>query len=432
MPKIIRTTDTDYRIITGQNGTITLDTTNATGDDSGKVVIKGDLEVNGGTTTIESTITTIEDSMIVLASGTTTAGLPAIGLDRPYSAGIEIERGSLGNSRWIYDDNITWDLGSTGRGAWLGTQGDIGSEEQLPIKTFGIISDSDLYIDTNDGVITVSGTNNYENKIWFYENGVITPDPITNQITQDDDYIPNAKAVKDLVDFTVDTISIDKIEEDNSSIEIIDKNNVISSILEVGTRTVIQTVNSHGYAINDTIVINGIQSSPNDAIIQALNNQGLTSWTVTDVPSSNSIEINANTTGGNKSFYIANSGRTVSSESGISVTVESSNIANFYNNRINLADLEIRGTEIFTASSNDDLILNANGAGSVKIKDTLELTKTPGNDDILIDPNAPLDGIKVYSKAQGSGKTGLYFVNENNYQDEIISKNRALLYSIIF
>ena len=100
--------------------------------------------------------------------------------------------------------------------------------------------------------------------------------------------------------------------------------------------------------------------------------------------------------------------------------------------RINLADLEVRATEIFTTSSNDDLILNAQGTGSVKIKDTLELTKTPGDDDILLDPNAPLDGIKLYSKTQSSGKTGLYFVNDSNYQDEIISKNRALLYSIIF
>lgn len=432
MPKIIRTTDTDYRIITGQNGIITLDTTNSTGDDSGKVVITGDLEVNGGTTTIESTITTIEDSIIVLANGTTTAGLPGTGLDRPYSAGIEIERGSLGNSRWIYDDNITWDLGVTGRGAWLGTQGDIGAEQQLPIKTMGIISDDDLYIDTNDGVITVSGTNNYETKIWFYQNGVITPDSQTNQITQDDDYIPNAKAVKDLVDYSLETISIDKIQEDNSKIEIIDKNNIIGSILTTGTRTVISTTASHGYAINDTIVIKGISTSPTDSIIESLNNVGQTSWTVTGVPSSTSIEINADTTAGNKSFYIPNSGRTVSDESGIVVEVENTNIANFYNNRINLADLEVRATEIFTTSSNDDLILNAQGTGSVKIKDTLELTKTPGDDDILLDPNAPLDGIKLYSKTQSSGKTGLYFVNDSNYQDEIISKNRALLYSIIF
>jgi hypothetical protein len=43
-----------------------------------------------------------------------------------------------------------------------------------------------------------------------------------------------------------------------------------------------------------------------------------------------------------------------------------------------------------------------------------------------------LDGIKIYSKTSGTGNTGLYFVNENEYQDEIISKNRALLYGMLF
>jgi len=428
MPKIIRTTDTDYRIITGDGGTITLDTTNATGNLSGTVVVKGDLEVNGGTTTIESIIATIDDNILLLSAGNTSSGLP-VSLDRPRSSGIEIERGSLANSRWVYDDGIGWDLGGvTGIGAWIGTQGDIGAEQILPIKTSGIVSDHNLYVDTNDGVISVSGTNNYELKIWNYDNGVITPDPITNEITQDDDNIPNAKAVRDIVDYSLATVVIDKIQEDNSSIEVVDKNNVILNIIGVGPRTLVTTQNSHGFAINDTVTITGVQSSPNDAIIQSL----IGSWTVTDVPSSTSFEFDANSIGADKSFYVSNSGRTVSAESEISITVEGNNITNFYNNRINLADIEIKGTEIFTSSSNDDLVLSSSGIGSVKIKDTLEITKTPGDDDILLDPNPPLEGIKLYSKAQGTGKTGLYFVNENNYQDEVISKSRALLYSMLF
>jgi len=428
MSKIIRTTDTDYRIITGDGGTITLDTTNATGNLSGTVVVKGDLEVNGGTTTIESIIATIDDNILLLSAGNTSSGLP-VSLDRPRSSGIEIERGSLANSRWVYDDGIGWDLGGvTGIGAWIGTQGDIGAEQILPIKTSGIVSDHNLYVDTNDGVISVSGTNNYELKIWNYDNGVITPDPITNEITQDDDNIPNAKAVRDIVDYSLATVVIDKIQEDNSSIEVVDKNNVILNIIGVGPRTLVTTQNSHGFAINDTVTITGVQSSPNDAILQSL----IGSWTVTDVPSSTSFEFDANSIGADKSFYVSNSGRTVSAESEISITVEGNNITNFYNNRINLADIEIKGTEIFTSSSNDDLVLSSSGIGSVKIKDTLEITKTPGDDDILLDPNPPLEGIKLYSKAQGTGKTGLYFVNENNYQDEVISKSRALLYSMLF
>lgn len=429
MPKIIRTTDTDYRIITGQNGTIILDTTNATNDRSGTVVIKGDLEVNGGTTTVESTITSIEDNIILLSSGNTGAGLP-ISLDRPRSSGIEVERGSLANARWVYDDSENWILGGlTGIGAWLGTQGDIGSEIFLPIKTPGILADGTLYVATGDGVISVTGTNNYELKIWNYVGGVITPDIVTGSITIDDDNIPNAKAVKDAIDYSIATITIDKIIEDNSKIEVIDKNNTISSILEVGSRTILATGSSnHGYSVNDSIVISGVTSSPNDSIINSLNG----TWTVTDVPASNIIEINAPTTGGNKANYISNSGKTISSESTIAVTVENSLIANFYNNRINLAGIEFRDSEIFTTVSNETLTLSAPGSGTVKIKDTLEIPKTPGDDDGLSDPNFPADGIKLYSKTSSTGKTGLFFVNEKNYRDEIISKNRALLYGMIF
>lgn len=430
MSKIIRTTDVDYRIITGQNGVITLDTTNATGDGSGKVVVKGDLEIKGNTTEVSSTITTIDDNIIVLSANNDQPGLPA-SLDRPRSSGIEIERGSLANSRWVYDDGISWDLGGvTGIGAWLGTVGTIGAESLLPLKTNGIISDDTLYVDTNDGVISVSGTNNYELKIWNYVNGVITPDALTNSITQDDDHIPNAKAVRELVDYSLETIKIDKIAEDNSSVEVIDKNNTITAILEVGTRTIIATQNTHGYAINDTIIIKDVQSSPNDAIIQGLNAPG--GFTVHSIPSATSIEINYNSTGANKTNYISSSGKTASSETVISVINEGNNIASFYNNRVNISDIEVRGTTIFTTDSNTDLILESQGAGSVKIKDVLELTKTPGGDDVLIDPNAPDNGIKIYSKQQGTGKSGVYFINEDSYQDELISKNRALLLSMLF
>ena len=122
MPKIVRTTDNDYRIITARGGTIYLDTTNALFDGTGKVVIRGDLEVKGDTTTVNSTITNIADNILVLNEGNTNSGLPA-SLDRPYSSGIQIDRGLLAPSRWIYDETITWTLGGTsGSGTWFRTK----------------------------------------------------------------------------------------------------------------------------------------------------------------------------------------------------------------------------------------------------------------------------------------------------------------------
>lgn len=427
MAKVLRISENDYRIIVAQGGTIYLDTTGAQYDGTGKVVIRGDLEVKGDTTTVNSTITTITDNILLLNEGNTNPGLPA-SLDRPYSSGMEIDRGLLANARWVYDDSITWTLGGTnGIGTWVATQGTIGSEQRLPLATPGVVAGGNFYVSTGNGVITVTGTNDYEEKIWNYTGGIVAPDSITGLIVQDDDNIPNAKAVKDLIDYSIETIEIDRIIRDDTSVSIIDKNHIISSI-SAGSLTILATAGTHGYSIGDLITIRDITTSPTDLIIEGLNG----TWTVVGIPAADRIQINRSTTGGNPSSYVANSGRTVSSETRISVSVEGNLISNFYSNRIELLDLQISNNEISTYNSNDSIVLSAPGTGTVKIKDTIELTKTPGDDEGLSDPNAPIEGIKVYSKTPGPGSTGLYFVNENNRQDEIISKNRALLYGMLF
>lgn len=441
MAKIVRTTDDDYRIIVANAGTIYLDTTGAKYDGSGKVVVRGDLEVKGDTTTVRSTISTISDNILLLSEGNPGPGLPA-SLDRPYSSGIEISRGesefgnAIGNARWVYDDNISWALGgNTGTGSWVATQGDLGFETVLPLTTNGIIASGSLYITVTgiSGTISVTGTNDYEERIWNYESGLITPDPITGNIIKDDDNIPNTKAVKDLVDYSIATVEIDKIAEDNSSVVINDKNNTISLIYEVGSRTIVQTTSSHGYEVGDAIVIQGVTSSPTDALINGLNG----AWIVTDVPASNRVEFNRSTTGADINSYVTNSGRAVTDPNidptRIIVTVEGNEIVNFYSNRVELSDIQILGTEISTYNSNDDLVLSAPGSGVVRIKDTVELTKTPGDDEGLVfDPATPLEGVKLYSKTPSTGATGLFFVNEEDRRDEIISKNRALLYGMLF
>jgi hypothetical protein len=428
MSKVLRISDVNYKVIVGNGGTITLDTTNGELDGSGTVVITGDLQVKGNTTTIESTISTIADNIIVLSSGNTNSGLPA-SLDRPYSSGIEIDRGLLSPSRWIYDDSISWTVGGTsGIGTWVATQGEIGTEQRLPLATPGIIAGGNLYISTGSGVISVTGTNNYEEKVWRYESGVITPDPLTGNIIIDDDHITNAKAVKDYVDYQIDTVEIGVIQEDNSKVEIIDKNNVILNITETGSNTTVITEGSHGYSIGDSITITGVTTVPTDTIINDING----TWTVTDVPSRSTIQFNKSTTGGDLTRYVTSSGTAVSTESIIKVVVEGEEIVNFYSNRVELSGIEIKGSEITTFNSNEDLVLSAPGTGSVIVKDTLSLTKTPGDDDGLIDPNAPVEGVKIYSKTPDAGKTGVYFINENDHSDELISKNRALLFSMLF
>jgi len=429
MSKVIRVTDNEYKIIVGQGGTITFDSTNGTLDGSGRVVITGDLEVKGDTTTISSTISTFSDNIIRLSEDDTPGrlGLPA-SLDRPYSSGIEIDRGDYPPSRWVYDDSISWTLGGTsGIGTWTATTGYVGTEQVLPLATPGIVAGGDLYVSVGNGVITVTGSTNYEEKVYRYENGAITPDPITSVIVLDDDHIPNAKAVKDYVDYSINFVEIDRIQEDNSKIEVKDKNHIISSIIETGSTTTIATPNSHGYTAGDTITIEGIDAG-GDSFIEALNG----TYTVVDTPSKTLIEVNLSTTGGNKASYVANSGRTVGNESTIEVQVEGTVTSNFYDNRVELQNIQFRDNEISTINSNDNLVLAAPGTGAVRIKDMLELTKTPGDDDGAVDPSKPDKGVRLYSKAPNEGKTGIYFVNEDDNTDELISKNRSLLLSIIF
>jgi hypothetical protein len=428
MAKVVRTSDNDYRIIVASGGTIVLDTTDATNDGSGTVIIRGDLQVKGNTTTVESTISTIADNIILLNAGWNGNGLPA-SLDRPYSSGIEIERGYISNARWVYDDSLSWALGSTtGIGTWVATQGDIGTEQRLPLATPGIVANGNFYVGVGNGVITVTGSSNYEEKVWRYESGAITPDPITGNIVIDDDNIPNAKAVRDFVNFQIATVAIDAIREDNSRVEVIDKNHIISSILEVGSSTLISTTGVHGYTTGDTITIQGVVTAPADSIINAING----TWIVTDTPNDRSIEFNRSTTGGNKALYIENSGRIVSTETRVAVTVEDVNGVNFYEDRVDLFGVEIKDTRITTTDSNQNLTLSAPGTGTVVINDTLEITKTPGDDEGLVDPIPPTEGIKIYSKSPGPGDTGVYFVNEETNTGELISKNRALLYGMIF
>tara|TARA_B110000977_G_scaffold187360_1_gene254369 strand:+ start:106 stop:1128 length:1023 start_codon:yes stop_codon:yes gene_type:complete len=120
-------------------------------------------------------------------------------------------------------------------------------------------------------------------------------------------------------------------------------------------------------------------------------------------------------------------------ESRVRITVDSVVVANFYPNRFSLETIEIIDNLITTTDSNKDLILSANGPQSVVVQDALEITASLyDNDPDLPSANAPTSGIKLYSTTQGSGNTGLYFINEDNKADEMISKNRALLFSMLF
>jgi len=181
----------DYNIKTEEGARITLDT----GPNTGSVRVTGDLVVEGTTVSIAAVNLDIEDNIIVLNKGETGAGVT---LD--YS-GMQIDRGTLGATSFIWNENIAIPLGSasSNAGSWQIVSGTDGvyslGDSRLQLKE--IITDAS--VDSGDllliggglGVVKVIGTADYE-----------------DQVTHDDD-MPNKKYV-------------DRAIRDNPTFQIID------------------------------------------------------------------------------------------------------------------------------------------------------------------------------------------------------------------
>lgn len=326
MSKFFRVDGGDYKITVQNGGQITLDTGNA----EGTVIITGDLTVQGTTTTVETANMTIEDNIIVLNQGEAGAGIT----DASNSSGIEIDRGTLLNALFVYDDNLTDAINGGGLFALRLSNGTVSGLRTNHISTAG----SDLHlINSGTGVVTVSGTNNYE-----------------DQVTDDDD-ITNKKYVDDAIDTAFATVFLQQIGD--------------------------------GVTSPSSIRVADSEPSP---------------------------------------------GGSAADVSNITFTLDGNVVSELYPDRWEFDQLRFRGTTLETLSSNEDLVLSAPGTGSIRIDDTLLITSTPGIDDFLTDPIAPSDGAKIYVSDEYTGKTGIYFVNENDTRDELVSKNRALLFGMLF
>ena len=345
MSKVVRVKDGNYKIVVdnpddASGGLITLDTTGGYTTDRGKVVITGDLEVKGVTTTVESTNTTIADNIITLNEGQTGSGISAA---LGYQAGIGIDRGSLPEARLVFDESVPYVTGgSSGTGSFTFENA---TGQYLPVSFNSLNSQGALYITTPGSAINVAGTVDYEENVFTYSGGAIVDGG--GGVVVNNDHLPNAKAVVDYVSFAL-------------------SNNLQDAIEEGDTR----------FAAEDD--------------------------SITGVPST------------------------------LVATVDGTIIANFYSDRLEVADIRIQGNEVRTLNSNEDLILGSPGTGTVKVNDVLEITETPGEDDSIVDPSAPTDGVKIYSKTQAEGGTGIFFVNKSNTSDEMISRNRSLVFSMLF
>lgn len=364
----------DYNIQTRNNttqaGRITLDTGPA--DNGGEVRVTGNLIVEGNTLTVDAQNLNIKDNIIVLNTGESPT---APGVTLTYS-GIEIERGGVDNALFIYDDS------GAGEGTWLLAHGTTTNLDftDSNLRLTWIKTDADTsnpltgrngdltLIGTGTGVVSVKGTSAYETRV------------------TDDDDIPNKKYVDDRV-------------RDNPTFQII-----------------------------TDAPPNPLNPTPNTA----------TRVIVTD------RDVSDIGTGQSSVQYYENNTDYVfpaSEQAAVSVLVNGTQIAQFFSNRLEVGNLEIgggdNGFDITTKEgiTNENIFIRTQGTGKLETNYGLQLDRFTSSTEFVA---SPVTGSSiVYSLNPGPGKSGVYFVNDNtsdvrNYNGELVSKNRALLFSMIF
>ena len=342
-------TNGDYNIKTAEGGDITLDT----GPGVGRVLVTGNLVVEGETLTVSAENLNVNDNVIILNYGESGAGVSL-----RYS-GVQIDRGTSSPASIVYDEDFdAFQIVSGIEGAYTFTDS--------RLKTRYILTDPDTdngdltLIGTGAGVIKVAGTLNYE-----------------TQITDDDD-IPNKKYVDDAI-------------RDNPTFQVLDDD----------TRLIV---------------------SDKDVV-------------------------------GSLTYLFDNTGYTTGAEgeSAISVLVDGDLIAQFFNNRLEIGNLEIGGGDdgydITTKAgvTNENINIRTQGTGKVVLDYALQLLDLEGTEPAFVS-----DAGLLHAGPVDIGTTGIYFVNDsindsnvnnasnpsNNdsrYQrGELISKNKALVFGMLF
>ena len=335
----------------------------------GSVRVTGNLVVEGDTFNISTTNLTIEDNIISLNTGEIGPGVSLV-----YS-GIEIERGNTSsitpqnNASFLYDESTdSWILA---HGSAPGPFNfDASSLRLKKILTNTTTDSGDLtLIGTGTGVVKVIGTDNYE-----------------DQVTHDDD-IPNRKYVDDAIQN------------------------------------------------NPTFQIVAPQSQDTKVVIA-------------------DKEITPNTSGqaGSLAYFTATTTHSTYGESAVSIIVDNALVGQFYTNRFEIGDLEIGSgpdrNEITSRAgiTNENIVIRTQGTGKVVLNYALQLDRigTSGETPPTAFPYTPATpayvngSILIYSSSAGVGKTGLYFVNDtldassNPGTGELISKNKALVFSMLF
>ena len=416
MSKIVRVQDGDYKIVVGSEsseGYIYLDTNpNGITGFQGKVTITGDLLVMGNTTTVSSETLTVVDPVIVVNQGELNPGVATAGT----RAGIEIDRGIRPNAFAIWDESVDSfdpsgvligepDNNFHGSFIFKDANENLRAIVTNTVNTLG----SDLALITSgNGVITVSGTSSYENQILDYtalvtSYNIASVSRTTNVATVTLTSAPSpAFTAGQRVFVTCNTNAL----FNGSFITIISA--VGSSFTYANTGINLPTTVATGTVRPDAIIdddnIPNMKAvadyAANVASLATINRilENDTKVQAYDFDTSGVSEI---------TFEVDGTERAVINSSGLTVN-----------------NIRIQNNNIFNISTENVLL----GDGADPRGGVLNIA----NRSLLSTPSTPLGYVKLYSRdVVGTGGTGLYFVNTLGTGDELISKTKAFLYSLI-
>jgi hypothetical protein len=120
-------------------------------------------------------------------------------------------------------------------------------------------------------------------------------------------------------------------------------------------------------------------------------------------------------------------------ESLISIVVDDVINSIFFDDKAVIQDLEFSNTEITTYNdSNINILIRTKGTGKLQTNYALQIDHLGTDPETTAGtPSSVIDATLLYSDVPSVGTTGLYFVNTER-NGELINKNKALLFSMIF
>lgn len=409
MSKIVKVQGGDYRIVVGSPqtpGTIILDTSPAADRflPQGDVIVTGDLTVRGKTTIVQSETLTIKDNIIELNVGEEGDGVSTYGTE----SGIQIHRGQRSDAFLVWDEQLKVNP-SVPSLIEPGFKFVDASDDLVPIATNRIFTKGQnlSLITSGSGVITVSGTSDYE---W----------QVLNQ----------------------------------------DRLNTVFDIIEISRTNNVCTITVLG--------VHGL--SPGDRVdIDCTSNSTFSGRFVPVLTTPSSDSFTYENTGINIAPFIPSG--TVKPNSIIdddiipnirAVAELTYNVLeSFSANKISEADTKVQTLDADVSGGTSKITFEVNGnlvavigegtfsSGNIRISGNS--ISNYSNNDVLFDsilsianrsqtfpPNNQAGYVKLYSKSTtGTGGTGLYFVTKATptsstvINDELISKTKALLFSLI-